>query len=290
MSIASASTIRSELFRVPQLSFEDPTHYAISTKQGDFESANIIVSRLTQASAIQGEILPIPAPFPNSSYTLDFNGPGLSCSNVDSSAKQTFQTGILQSGSQPLYMSWAGPAFPDLDTFGIMDPTILDLSSNDSSKVYVAVNDTTSSALTVTECALMNVSYSVHFAFSSGNQNITLTKKVVNGVPAHTNVTVEPVTTAYQSIMYAMNQLLSGTISDSPGGSLTYTNGLSAQLTPLGEVNPLCKVITSSGPSSTSGQYYGACQDSSFPAALEELFQNMTLSLLSNQYFWCVIK
>ena len=77
-----------------------------------------------------------------------------------------------------------------------------------------------------------------------------------------------------------MNQILVGNMLQTPNGNIQFTDGVSTQLTALGEINPLYTSLT----------YTGACQNSSFPVALEELFQNMTLSLLSNDYFLYVMQ
>jgi hypothetical protein len=212
---------------------------------------------------------------------LDFYGPGLSCYNVNSSAKEAWQTKVLSSPSQvrPIYDGWASPDFGGNYTDNII--TYLDFASNDSSKVLVAVYDNSNNTFIATECALINVSYSVDFAFSSGAQNLTLSKKVANGVPAHSNVAVNPVAIAYQSVLYAMNQILVGNMLQTPIGNIQFTDGVLIQLTTLGEINPLCTSLNT---------YIGGCQNSSFPAALEELFQNMTLSLLSNEYFLYIMQ
>ncbi|KAH8800282.1 hypothetical protein F5884DRAFT_548026 [Xylogone sp. PMI_703] len=287
-ALSPTSTLqgRSEMVQVPQLDFASFNKYA-NTEANDeetFQSAGILVSRVARASATQGEILSISAPFPNSSYALDFYGPGLSCQNVSSSEEQAwlFNHTASSGGNAPfIYISWAGANFNDSSS-----TAPLDYESDDSSKIYVVLQDFANSTFEVTQCALMNVSYSVDFEFQSNIQTLTINKEFMNGVPTNestVNMTAEEV--AYQSLMYISNQLLLGSIEESPIGGLVFSDGISVQLTDLGIMSPLCESLASEPSGEGNYQYFGDCQDSSFPAAIEELFQNMTISLLSNQNF-----
>jgi hypothetical protein len=77
-----------------------------------------IAKQIAMGVAAQNTILPIAAPFPNSSWVFDFNGPSLKCNPVSPSESLSFQENIAQytQGSQTCnapatYLSW----FPRLD-------------------------------------------------------------------------------------------------------------------------------------------------------------------------------
>jgi hypothetical protein len=77
-----------------------------------------IAKQIAMGVAAQNAILPIAAPFPNSSWALDFNGPSLKCNPVSSSESLSFQENIAQyiqesSNCYTLatYLAW----FPRLD-------------------------------------------------------------------------------------------------------------------------------------------------------------------------------
>ncbi|KAI9710459.1 MAG: hypothetical protein M1812_007427 [Candelaria pacifica] len=55
-----------------------------------------IVKRIAVGVAAQNSILPIAAPFPNSSWELEFNGPSIKCDPISSSESLNFQANIAQ--------------------------------------------------------------------------------------------------------------------------------------------------------------------------------------------------
>lgn len=271
------------MIQVPQLDFGNSNKYANIIIEDNttthFGGADIHVTRLAQASAIQGEILSITAPFPNSSYTLDFYGPGLQCQNVNTSAEYAWAQSLDGGGQElQLYTAWPGANF----SYAFNYTDTLDYESTDSSKVFLAIQNIDAFIWDVTECSLVNVSYSVAFNFSSNTQSLVVFRQFMNGVPTYAtinNMTAQAV--AYQSMMFISNQLLLGTIDTGPGDSYIYQNGVLIQLTSLSQVNPLCSNLNYM----FDIEEDGSCQNSSFPAVVEEYFQNMTLSLLSNQVY-----
>ncbi|KAJ5175616.1 uncharacterized protein N7482_001493 [Penicillium canariense] len=282
LSIASVLRVSYLMVQVPQLAFNSPI-FANLDDSNRFRAANILVTRLSLSSATHGTILPIPAHYPNSSYTLDFYGPGLSCQTANDTETQALDYDLFGHGISGAiyYYSWFGPSVAYWNQ-SLEDG--LDYNSNDSSRFWVGLISPSGESNQLYECALMNISYSVDFAFNSGTQNLMVRRnQEMNGIPTVQNTSgMSSMALASQSLMYVMDQIITGEIGGGAAGSLIFTS-TTVQTTNLAQVNPLCGQMAGD---TDGAQYFGACQNSSFSAALEELFQNMTLSLLSNEYFW----
>jgi hypothetical protein len=83
-----------------------------------YDGPSQIAKQIAMAVAAQNSVLPITAPFPNASWTLDFKGPSLKCNPVSSSESLSFQENIAQYIQQDsncetpaTYMAW----FPRFD-------------------------------------------------------------------------------------------------------------------------------------------------------------------------------
>lgn len=76
--------------------------------------ASVAVESIVQAVAGGGSILPIDHPGSNTSWTLEFPGPALQCSNVSSDFRTTVQRNIFDATYSPScipvgYVAWTGP-------------------------------------------------------------------------------------------------------------------------------------------------------------------------------------
>ncbi|PTB48336.1 hypothetical protein M431DRAFT_513743 [Trichoderma harzianum CBS 226.95] len=181
---------------------------------GGYVAPSVAVARLVSSVASQGTILPIQAPYANSSYSLDFYGPSLSCGPLGGNSAfhaaydKTFQEayGSIWGMSNQVvtYFSFVPQTARDNKTGdtiinwenrtlsglrAIFDPqTILDLSGN-----LATIDDTASSAdhqarcrffvgfptygsfaNRTIECGLYNSSYSVDLGFENGKQTINI--------------------------------------------------------------------------------------------------------------------
>lgn len=102
-----------------------------------YNGPSTTVNSIVTAVAAQGLLLPVSPPTPNSSWTITFPGPSLSCNDVESDTKNIIETNIANYISQfvsydkdgrvslvrnpaPLYLAWAPPiktnASIDLET------------------------------------------------------------------------------------------------------------------------------------------------------------------------------
>lgn len=117
----------STMQRIPQIDFSNLNFLAsMASSVGvnrlslyyTYNGPNQIAKQIAMGVAAQNAILPIAAPFPNSSWALDFNGPSLKCNPVSSSESLSFQENIAQylqesstCNTPATYLAW----FPRLD-------------------------------------------------------------------------------------------------------------------------------------------------------------------------------
>ncbi|MCJ1230870.1 hypothetical protein MMC12_007544 [Toensbergia leucococca] len=200
--------------------------------------------------------------------------------------------------------TWSNPTPPSnslsLSTVGSFDtqPAALYMASRqlgaDESGVFYP--------WTILNCSLYNASYAVDFNFENGRQQLdVIDVKNVNGVQAITkywepygsyNGAVAFATQAsinYQAIMDAFGKLLVGTVSVTSleqQSEYVYTNStsvLSTNLVSTEELAPLYSHLNQiSGAVNVSSSLPGA---QSLLDAVEQLFQNITLSLFTNRAF-----
>ncbi|RFN48804.1 hypothetical protein FIE12Z_6859 [Fusarium flagelliforme] len=284
-----------------------------------FISSHVIRTLLPVATL--GAILPIAAPFPNSSYSLEFYGPTISCdSPEDDSLRESIEEIInsdamsdryAMSGDYMTYVSfvpvsenmslsasksgiWRGDAIEGLmnalnDTLVYTTPA-LDFTANiteqnpggNPSIFYVLVPDRPSGHANRTiECQLHNATYSLNITFDNGLQDIRYKTKRLNGVSVRGTRDCRPEptshcnqTNAYLTLMAAMGDMLFGTRRWS--GRTDRTRIGHTVLLDLPDMN--YDHWGKEQPKSLIGNL-------SMPDALEQMFENVTISLLSNSEF-----
>ena len=224
------------------------------------------VMKIITSSALQGIILPIQPPASNCSYSIDFLGPALSCSvyhNITSGDEfPTFLMGTAEMTNYE-YLAWAGPFenFNDSNTRSKFP--IGDISEQEGSPATLWINVNT----TILQCSLFNASYSASFQFSSGKQNIHIkTNHLLNTVTSDANLGPDSASSqelAYDAIMGAFGQVFVGSITRDQYLDVD-VSGTLIQATSLGMNNSV------NGP------------------LMEELFRNVTISLLNDEVFWYV--
>jgi len=249
-----------------------------------------LVSHLGTSSAIQGQILQIPAPFPNASYTMTFPGPAISCSAGDPTMLIQHYKQFVNNPSNPLlaYISWVPSklysnlsALPDYSSSSDgnwMDST-LDIFSTDSARIYVFVplSQIIDGPYLLLSCSLKEAYYSVSFDFNYPLQNVTVTSlDIGKDIPAKANFFDDNSVSSsaqknvqkllsYQAIMDAFGRILVGYTTTS--GYLDY--GLNKT---TGSLLHMTAVNSEFGPSANA----------TLGPALERLFHNITLSMLSS--------
>ena len=199
----------------PMLSFQDtmlkPPQllYSILTfvdQLGDSESydgPNNIVSRIAIATATSGQILQIQSSHPNQSYSLEFYGPAIRCTEnaevlkaiIKNHAKVEDELYLTFAAWVPSDSVHGAPSYNFTSASTQAYETIEVPNNGYSSRMSLMVASTNQdfslgdtyhgdqlSSLAVHECTLHNASYVVDFAFRYPSQNVTLRSLQVNEV------------------------------------------------------------------------------------------------------------
>ncbi len=240
--------------------------------------------QLSLASAASASILSISPPTPNATYTLDFHAPALSCENATTTQYESFQTALSNQSSFFVgYMSWT----PDISVDNISIPPTLngnDWSVLDSGSdvdtgarlfVYSSPNiDDETSPTALIGCVLKNASYVVGFQFQNSQQSLSIDRG--QGVDvispwsdAFTDFTHLNHTFPYASIMAAFGQIMIGWIGNGGGTG----QGTEAPIPDLTLVQS----------TAINGLLHEGADVLGY--GMEDLFQNITLSLLSSAEF-----
>jgi hypothetical protein len=249
--------------------------------------------------AYQGQLPTFTAPEVNSSYVLQFNGPAVSCQNIISDSiiadldAAVFDSTFL---SDYNYVSWTpnstttvpfsngsviGP-FPIGGTLGY-DP-------NSDVVLYVASRGT--DKWSVIKCSLHDASYAVSFFFENGKQSIEVSDyRILNSIlltqvdliTGKSFALSAPQDRPYFAVMDLLGETLTGTMWHARGNGYTtpdtnsrdHTRVLETNLAFSQELSPLYGSFTGSDspPNATS--------PSPLASMIEELVQNMTISILT---------
>ncbi len=305
LSVTTCSVMEHRNIPVPQLStwYE---HYIDAGSIG-YGGPLPLVSRLAMSSAFQGSILSILPPLPNSSYTKQFTAPALQCRDFNSTERDAFFDNTYpytqrQSPSDPMsatsnqaitYLAWAGDAIEQFNFSSEPPPLGASITwpsepttnpLNIASQTTLAQNDPSatkydglgiSSNWTMVQCSLQNASYMVDFHFASGKPQVLNVKipKIFNAiVPGLIKLDGERTSLSDNQTLIAeafidvFGKMMTGVISLIRDTNTTYSSTLQIQNTVL---DP------------THGEYSNGTM-------IQQLFQNMTLSLLTNDIFQCV--
>jgi hypothetical protein len=279
----------------PQLYF-NPRHYAnlqTQTPEKRYIGPSPDTLRIAFGSAMTGQVLSIPQESPNMTYTLQFLGPALRCepanASIISNVYNSYMKGIGPMGYMYNYMAWVPQENIDRGNISANDKTTsLDIVSTDAAHIYIIPNTTIIGPLYVgpdietfldhygyqdlLDCTLHNASYRAFFNLTFPNQAIKLlSRELLNpvnvskdnvqewygaqglgspGASAHREQRV-----CYQSIMDSFGRLVVGQQSWRDGRTDTQGNW---NMVPIDWTT-------------RNGTQQG----------LEDVFQNITLSLLS---------
>lgn len=281
------------------------------------------ISRLVANTVSSGTILPIQAPFPNSSYSLSFYGPSISCVPAEPSLLGSVNSTLRHRSDIIVYVGFV-PDPPDRRNAGDMTIDVLnglnmtlqsastvaklvtydELSPTGHARLFIATYSSGSSKdgqgkmpQKLTECGLYNSSYAVDFNFTNNQQSINVTNLTrLNGISYRTylnfNATVQAAPGFFAGIvgcalMDALSKMLVGYLraaSTSDGwvndGDIQIMNTVLMQAQELRQLyQPVGHkdVLPTTEPLSI--------RNMTIAEAIEDLSQNLTLSLFSNSYF-----
>jgi hypothetical protein len=290
--------------RPPQLSL-DANKYTVyvSTQHGqpieDVRGPQSAVMAVTVASAAQQVILPIKPPQPNSSYDLRFIGPAIRCTEPPQSNMTTFRHALAEATNNQfgnadggtlglVYNAWApGLYHEDLATPNWNNGSLNYIDSTGGGTLFIYIGKANSTSqwpityneMVLLQCELYSVTYDVGFDFAGTGQSIEIRTLVYGyAVPTilevpydiiHDDLIVSYMT--YTSLLWAFGQLLigTGTINPFVGQNVPNYIGTLAQITALKGFIEGSKGLT-----------FNAVK-----VTVEQMFQNMTLSLLGSDEF-----
>ena len=296
LTVEPARNISTVHSYVPQPAY-NATYFGNITYEDNIVTAGALLYKLAYNTAAAGQPVALSSEFQNETYSLTFDGPAVKCVSASQSLVQKmskiFDTNKL-GGSAYQYASWVpgkgnepampGPSAlewtPTLGHFG----STLDETSDDAARIFVMTNtgywtktvlsqadNYTDHAmvLNVTECQLYNATYEVDFAFQYPNQTRHISiSKWLHPIPPPTwdfgynyrssNATASKLL-SYMCMMQAFGKLLVGYSKNSQYDQASLAKYSSWQI---------MDIDWSRGPAVQSG--------------LEALFQNLTLSMLSN--------
>ncbi|OAP61920.1 hypothetical protein AYL99_04123 [Fonsecaea erecta] len=301
---------RTEHLGVPQFDYRDYTPFASPLPSDDakFAGASNTLVQLALGSATTQSILSISPPVANSTYAVKMYAPALTCqvpARNDSLAIEGAYTNYADTsgGFGINYMAWV--PYGDGAENGCQNGSIAipsDLTTNKlpsttdscydgySAKLNIFIPFNTASDATFSEssvllnCSLMNASYTVNFDFRDRAQRVNVqSRELLNGVaglssyeelfddsPSMFNKLLSYMSVNLQ--MDAFGRIMVGTINTDHYGTITpaYTlvlsTGLRSQLSG----------VTNNVPSTSNA---------TFARSVENLFENMTMSLLSSNDF-----
>ena len=204
-----------------------------------FLGPRTIISRLSTATATQGEILPIQPPFANASYALEFFGPAVQCSQPNATtikiihdlrlvSVQSFKGTLIEEANYyfsfvPDLSNLGNASAPD-DGVGLLPITRLQQPESASNQLWMAytrnVSDPNGTRYTADHysiCQLYNASYSINLTFEEGTQTIqdmgTRLLNTVDYPQLSTNYSDALMTQhAYSAVMWALTDLLTGSM------------------------------------------------------------------------------
>ncbi|KAB2571086.1 hypothetical protein DBV05_g10257 [Lasiodiplodia theobromae] len=293
ISVESRSVTNTTNGRVPSVDFaRDETLWSDSMGVGYINEASPAVTRLLSAVSSSIGIIPITAPFPNSSFTLQFYAPALKCESLANAKKngqpvgncnnctslQTLWDDTIDSSFAANYYYWQA-------TKPVYSQNLFFIRAGGGKSVGGDPHNIS--------CQLWNASYTTKFKFNDGVQT-TLIQDLAYESTMEFNTSVAftslpPGGRAYLAMYLAMSDLLSGEVGIRQGLSSSGMFGSDLPVVKTGlmacpEVLAGWKAFGSREPPLDQLVSPWMCRNNSVAAAVEDMFQNLTLSLLSSEF------
>ncbi|MCJ1465827.1 hypothetical protein MMC07_004446 [Pseudocyphellaria aurata] len=333
LTVQAVSRTRNVTQTVPAIDFNNVTKFALlSTSVSDpttneayvdsigYRYPSPLISLLSIATASTGAIQPMPAPFSNASYSVDFYGPAVQCKTANESAGRSMYNFLssspqycpitdLNSGDEGAYYFGMVPGrnrttgkVYAVDLGQPSHPTDHSSSQPMAPELWFGRTTTTASGSRSCTgrggwhnftCTLYNTSYSAEFSFDGGVQSTRLKNieylepmRWYNGVPTIDSLDGSSYGDApryavmsYQAIWVALNQQLIGTLSSNPEGTRILQTPLigSKDLDDWAHFN-----FGGAIPPSVAS----IAGNRTLDILIEEMAQNITLSLFSVSHLW----
>ncbi|TGO86393.1 hypothetical protein BPOR_0307g00020 [Botrytis porri] len=244
-----------------RFTYSAPVNVTDGVQHALFLGPRTIITRLSTATATQGEILPINAPFSNATYDVQFYGPIVKCNEADSTTATIIQNLRDESvanitGSVTEVSNYYYAFVPNLGNYDnssltnhgvtVIPQARLQQPQNASNQLWMAYSRYHQSKSFETEnhytvCTLYNASYNININFEEGTQTVTSQSlSVLNSVPyPDVNTPLSKslmVQHAYSAYMRAIADLMVGTMGifqaapSAPGLPSTYFSEITTQI------------------------------------------------------------
>ncbi|KAL3443119.1 hypothetical protein BJX65DRAFT_209519 [Aspergillus insuetus] len=306
LSVRLLTTTNITQIRVPTVNFgsEDFWYpWVTFAGYGYISSPAPDISRLAAAMTSSIETLPVPAPFPNSSYTLDFWGPSYKCEKLSEVIIEmegvtfTQEFGDNYTSLQALWDSEMNNTevtqLPDF--YAGAAPSLL----NNTFFIYAAGQNPlwTTDNKTELVCRLYNTSYSINLTFTDGRQTLTPLSVVpfrfanwtsdMGRTAPHSQAALEPpfVNGGFHILHLLFGGLLERHLVTSATGSLSEFNArresLSITQSALFSCPEMWNSSTYRNLQLVNDPAPSQCRNGTLASAIEDLSRNFTYSLLS---------
>lgn len=275
---------------VPDYTNSTETYWAVYEGVGRLDGASPAITRLASATSTSMYILPFSAPFPNSSYSVEFYGPSFRCQNL-STAVLDNSDNLDFGDAGSLQEAW--------------DKTMNGTFNSGIDYVYVGVSPENLSGVSMKShlfittdyfgafekwgqnysCHYWNTSYALDFTFSNGEQATEIRALDY----------VAPLSIASAGVVntYAEGEIQYWTMFTSLMNILVATIGWGSTGSMQGDASALLQSGVAACPEVARGSadeaawfalYFAdwMCRAGSVPGAVEDLSRNLTLSLLSS--------
>ncbi|KAL1638906.1 hypothetical protein SLS58_008491 [Diplodia intermedia] len=290
LSVRLEITVNTTDAKVPSLSYENAPNWGEYQGAQRLVGAAIPVHRVLAATSSSGDILRVTPPFPNSSYTLDFFGPSLKCYNLSATDLDPEDESIV-APHRKAYESVIQANLARDNATWAADHIYLGATSNASDlsdTLFINVQGPQEHNIT---CNLWNTSYTVHYDSSAdGTQSATITRltrtapvQIEAGNPM-TQYTPHQI--AFFSWTKALTALLASSINPSATTTATPTNPdasplLKTNLASCPEILDGLAQASSGAAASSIANSASTCRNATLPRGIEDLAQNLTLSLIA---------
>jgi hypothetical protein len=277
---------------------------------GRWDGPTSRLKRVMMSTAYQAQLPPIAAPIGNSTFDLYFHGPAVQCDETQPDSVLGNLT--IFRDSPYYYLSWVvendstspNPPFGedyDFSSALSINKTLGVQSSPPEVRapnVFVALRPTlVSDDWKVINCSLRNASYGLAFNYTNSNQEVSVFQAdVLNPVIAEVTAMratqdfalSSPDQKSYFAFMDMLGSILTGTLWLTPESTVDtglssinavdHTRILETDLALTAEMRPLYSQFTSFEPPRDASP-------PSLASSIEQLFQNMTLSILAEPGF-----
>ncbi|KAJ0423246.1 hypothetical protein BJY00DRAFT_310375 [Aspergillus carlsbadensis] len=316
LSVRLLTTLNTTQLHVPTVDFGAQSFWydwVTFGGAGYISAASPSISRLFAATTSAINMLTVHAPFPNSSYTLDFWGPSYKCESLSDAIVEmqgitfTQEFGDNYTSLQALWDAETNTTYRQMELYTGAAPVLLNnalfIRTTGQNPLWQPPSETGQST-TELVCRLYNTSYTVNLNFTDGTQSLTplsvsplnpanwtSTEGQDSSIPSNIRLEAEsPYTpnSGFHITYLLFRGLLERRLSAGASGNLAqesdsngYGDGLSITQSGLFSCPEIWNSTIYGNLSQSSIPVVSQCRNGTLAAAIEDLSHNFTYSLLS---------